>query len=93
MSEGPAAGWELSLIDSAWHGSSYDGPEGLALAAELGYEAVDLFVGFHPGEHTPKERDWYLDGVRGCGLRYQTHRPQVRDGAGCRHQHLPVDVD
>jgi sugar phosphate isomerase/epimerase len=68
MSEGAAAGWELSLIDSAWHGSSYEGPDGLALAAELGYEAVDLFVGFHPGEHTPKERDRYLDGVRGCGL-------------------------
>jgi len=61
-------GWELSLIDSAWAGSEHEGPAGLALAAELGYEAVDLFVGFHPHELTAAERARYLDGVRACGL-------------------------
>jgi sugar phosphate isomerase/epimerase len=50
------AGWELALIDSAWHGSEYDGAAGLSLARELGYEAVDLFVGFDPGKLDPEER-------------------------------------
>jgi D-psicose/D-tagatose/L-ribulose 3-epimerase len=68
VSAAPAHGWELSLIDSAWAGSRHEGAPGLALAAELGYEAVDLFVGFHPEELTAAERERYLAGVRGTGL-------------------------
>ena len=55
MSNAGTTGWELALIDSAWHGSEYDGAPGLALARELGYEAVDLFVGFDPGAATPQK--------------------------------------
>jgi sugar phosphate isomerase/epimerase len=61
-------GWEIALIDSAWHGSALEGPAGLARADELGYEAVDLFVGFDPGRLTADERASYLDGIRAAGL-------------------------
>lgn len=61
-------GFELALIDSAWHGSRYEGAPGLALARELGYEAVDLFVGFDPAALSAAERERYLDGVRASGL-------------------------
>jgi sugar phosphate isomerase/epimerase len=60
--------WELSLIDSAWHGSEHEGAAGLALARELGFEALDLFIGFDPGELSAAERADYLTTVRGCGL-------------------------
>lgn len=60
--------WEIALIDSAWHGSGKQGRPGLALAAELGYEAVDLFMGFDPGALDARERAAYLDDVRSCGL-------------------------
>lgn len=61
-------GWELALIDSAWHGSEYDGEPGLALARELGYEAVDLFVGFDPGTMPAEERAARIRQVRESGL-------------------------
>jgi D-psicose/D-tagatose/L-ribulose 3-epimerase len=63
-----SAEWELALIDSAWHGSQYEGAAGLALARELGYEAVDLFVGFDPGHMSREERIAYLGDVAACGL-------------------------
>jgi D-psicose/D-tagatose/L-ribulose 3-epimerase len=61
-------GWELSLIDSAWHGSEYEGARGLAKTGEIGFEAVDLFVGFDPGRMSAAEREEYLRGVRASGL-------------------------
>jgi sugar phosphate isomerase/epimerase len=61
-------GWELALVDSAWHGSEYDGPQGLVLARELGYEGVDLFVAFDPGRLSPDERAARIAGVRAGGL-------------------------
>jgi D-psicose/D-tagatose/L-ribulose 3-epimerase len=60
--------WEIALIDSAWHGSGKEGSEGLALAARLGYEAVDLFMGFDPRALDARERAAYLDDVRSSGL-------------------------
>jgi D-psicose/D-tagatose/L-ribulose 3-epimerase len=60
--------WELTLIDSAWAGSAYEGSAGLALAGDLGFEAVDLLVGFHPDELSAPERERYLAEVRDCGL-------------------------
>jgi len=63
-----AAGWELTLIDSAWAGSAHEGAAGLVLAAELGFEAVDLFVGFHPDELSRPERERYIAEVRDCGV-------------------------
>lgn len=65
---GPSADWELALIDSAWHGSEYEGAAGLTLARELGYEAIDLFVGFDPGQMSAGERAGYLSDVEASGL-------------------------
>jgi sugar phosphate isomerase/epimerase len=62
------AGWEIALIDSAWHGSEYEGPSGLVRARELGYEAVDLFVGFDPERMSRDERAAYLQGARDSAL-------------------------
>jgi D-psicose/D-tagatose/L-ribulose 3-epimerase len=63
-----ARGWELSLIDSAWHGSPHAGDAGWRLAAELGYEAIDLFVGFDPKDMDVRRRRKYLDRVRAAGV-------------------------
>ena len=35
------AGWEIALIDSAWHGTALEGPPASSRARELGYEALD----------------------------------------------------
>ena len=43
------AGWELGLINSVWQGSEQDGLPGHTLAREIGYDSLDLFVGFDPG--------------------------------------------
>jgi sugar phosphate isomerase/epimerase len=61
-------GWEVALIDSAWHGSEYEGARGLELARELGYEAVDLFVGFDPGALGAAERAALLRRPADAGL-------------------------
>jgi D-psicose/D-tagatose/L-ribulose 3-epimerase len=65
---GDGTGWELALIDSAWHGSVYDGAPGLDLAREIGYEAIDLFVGFDPGRLPSAERAARVRQVREAGL-------------------------
>lgn len=61
-------GWELSLIDSAWHGSEYEGLRGLAKAREIGFEAVDLFIGFDPGRMCGSERVAYLNDLTAAGV-------------------------
>jgi D-psicose/D-tagatose/L-ribulose 3-epimerase len=61
-------GWEIALIDSAWHGTALEGPAGLVRARELGYEALDLFVGFDPRRKTDAEHESYLAGVAAAGL-------------------------
>jgi D-psicose/D-tagatose/L-ribulose 3-epimerase len=68
MNDAGPPGWEIALIDSAWHGSRYEGPGGLVRAREIGYEAVDLFVGFDPGQMNGEERAAFLQGVRDSGL-------------------------
>lgn len=68
MSDGATTGWELALIDSAWHGSEYDGEPGLALVRELGYEAIDLFCGFDPGALPAAERAARVRQVKESGL-------------------------
>lgn len=65
---GSTAAWEVALIDSAWHGSDYDGAPGLQLARELGYEAVDLFCGFDPGRLSADERARKVSEVKAAGL-------------------------
>jgi sugar phosphate isomerase/epimerase len=61
-------GWELALVDSAWHGSTYEGAPGLAKASEIGFEAVDLFIGFDPGRMSRAEREEYVQGVEAAGI-------------------------
>jgi sugar phosphate isomerase/epimerase len=68
MTDAGAHGWEIALIDSAWHGSEFEGPRGLARAREIGYEAADLFVGFDPGRMSAEERAGYVQGVRDSRL-------------------------
>jgi D-psicose/D-tagatose/L-ribulose 3-epimerase len=61
------AGWELGLIDSVWQGSEHDGLPGHRLAREIGYDSLDLFVGFDPGTDLPK-RQKVVDDARASGL-------------------------
>jgi D-psicose/D-tagatose/L-ribulose 3-epimerase len=68
MGGAPDHGWEIALIDSAWHGTELEGPAGLVRAREIGYEAADLFIGFDPRLLTEDERGAYLRGVRDSGL-------------------------
>ena len=42
--------WTLGLIDSAWFGSELDGQSGREKAREIGFDSLDLFVGFDPHE-------------------------------------------
>jgi D-psicose/D-tagatose/L-ribulose 3-epimerase len=68
MTDAGARGWEIALIDSAWHGTALEGPRGLVRAREIGYEAADLFVGFDPRQLTADDREAYVAGVRDSGL-------------------------
>jgi D-psicose/D-tagatose/L-ribulose 3-epimerase len=60
--------WTLGLIDSAWFGSPFEGQPGRELAKEIGFESLDLFVGFDPGKLSRSERDAYVAGARSVGL-------------------------
>jgi D-psicose/D-tagatose/L-ribulose 3-epimerase len=60
-------GWELGLIDSVWQGSEHDGLPGHTLAREIGYDSLDLFVGFDPGSDLPR-RQKVIDDARASGL-------------------------
>ena len=51
--------WKLGLIDSAWFGSPYEGTPGKREAKKIGFDTLDLFVGFDPGRMTPAERSQY----------------------------------
>ena len=61
------AGWELGLIDSVWQGSELDGLPGHRLAREIGYDTLDLFVGFDPGTD-PVRRQKVIDDARASEL-------------------------
>jgi len=60
--------WNLGLIDSAWFGSEYEGQPGRLQARRIGFDSMDLFVGFDPGRMTAAERAGYVDGARSVGL-------------------------
>ncbi len=42
--------WRLGLVDSAWFGSPWEGRAGLEHAREIGFESVDLFIGYDPAD-------------------------------------------
>jgi D-psicose/D-tagatose/L-ribulose 3-epimerase len=60
--------WKLGLIDSAWFGSQYEGPPGRQEAKTIGFDSLDLFIGFDPGRMTPDERRNYVADARGVDL-------------------------
>jgi D-psicose/D-tagatose/L-ribulose 3-epimerase len=60
--------WTLGLIDSAWFGSEFDGQRGRELAKEIGFESLDVFIGFDPGKMAQSERDAYVAGAQSVGL-------------------------
>lgn len=60
--------WTLGLIDSAWFGSALEGQPGRELAKKIGFESLDLFVGFDPGRLSHDARDAYLTGAQSVGL-------------------------
>jgi D-psicose/D-tagatose/L-ribulose 3-epimerase len=60
--------WKLGLIDSAWFGSPYEGRSGRQEAKTIGFDSLDLFIGFDPGRMSPEERRNYVVDVRGVDL-------------------------
>jgi hypothetical protein len=42
--------WKLGLIDSAWFGSQYEGQPGRREAKTIGFDSLDLFIGFDRAE-------------------------------------------
>src|SRR5260370_2470678 len=60
--------WTLGLIDSAWFGSKFEGQAGREQAKRIGFESLDLFVGFDPGKLTIDERNAYVAGAQSVGL-------------------------
>jgi sugar phosphate isomerase/epimerase len=60
--------WNLGLIDSAWFGSEYEGQKGREAARRIGFDSLDLFVGFDPGAMSTAERRSYVDGATSVGL-------------------------
>ena len=60
--------WKLGLIDSAWFGSPYEGQAGRQEAKKIGFDSLDLFIGFDPGRMTPAERRDYVADTRDVGL-------------------------
>jgi D-psicose/D-tagatose/L-ribulose 3-epimerase len=60
--------WNLGLIDSAWFGSEYEGQPGRLQTRRIGYDSLDLFIGFDPGRMTAVEREAYVNGAQKIGL-------------------------
>jgi len=60
--------WKLGLINSAWFGSPWEGLPGLQKTKEIGFDSMDIFMGFDPGELTKQERQSFLREVKGVGL-------------------------
>jgi D-psicose/D-tagatose/L-ribulose 3-epimerase len=60
--------WKLGLIDSAWFGSPYEGQPGRLEAKKIGFDSLDLFIGFDPGRMTQAERGGYVTDVQSAGL-------------------------
>jgi len=60
--------WKLGLIDSAWFGSPYEGRAGREEARRIGFDSLDVFVGFDPGRMSPEERRAYVVEVESADL-------------------------
>jgi sugar phosphate isomerase/epimerase len=60
--------WKLGLIDSAWFGTNYAGQPGREQAKRIGFDSLDLFIGFDPAKMPAAERSAYIAGARSVGL-------------------------
>ena len=60
--------WTLGLIDSAWFGSDYEGQPGREAARRIGFDTLDLFIGFDPGAMPVEERRAWVTGAESVGL-------------------------
>jgi D-psicose/D-tagatose/L-ribulose 3-epimerase len=60
--------WTLGLIDSAWFGTEFEGRRGREEAKRIGFESLDLFVGFDPGKLSKAERQAYIEENLSTGL-------------------------
>ncbi len=60
--------WTLGLIDSAWFGTDFEGRRGREEAKRIGFESLDLFVGFDPGKLSKADRQAYIDDNLSTGL-------------------------
>ena len=60
--------WTLGLIDLAWFGSEFEGQLGREQAKSIGFDTMDLFVGFDPGRLSKADRDAYVKGAESVGL-------------------------
>jgi len=60
--------WTLGLIDSAWFGSDYEGQRGRDEAKRIGFESLDLFVGFDPGAMARTDRERYVRENESAGV-------------------------
>ena len=60
--------WTLGLINSAWFGSEYEGQRGREAARRIGFDTLDLFIGFDPGAMSLEERQAYVTEAESVGL-------------------------
>lgn len=60
--------WTLGLIDSAWFGTDFEGRRGREEAKRIGFESLDLFVGFDPGKLEAAELEAYVAENLSTGL-------------------------
>jgi D-psicose/D-tagatose/L-ribulose 3-epimerase len=65
---GDSTKWTLGLIDSAWFGSEFDEQSGREQAKRIGFESLDLFVGFDPAKLSLDARSAYVSGAQSVGL-------------------------
>jgi D-psicose/D-tagatose/L-ribulose 3-epimerase len=49
--------WRLGLVDSAWFGSRWEGRPGLEQTKAIGFETIDLFVGYDPADRSDAQRE------------------------------------
>jgi len=62
------AQWKVGVIDSEWFGSQYEGLPGKQEAKRIGFDTLDLFIGFDPGRMSPTERRDYVADIRSVDL-------------------------
>jgi D-psicose/D-tagatose/L-ribulose 3-epimerase len=57
---------EIALVDAVWEGSQFEGAPGLALAREIGFDAIEVV--FDPDDRAPGDVDHFVHEVEQAGL-------------------------